>query len=246
VKVRACFVCGGFKLGKGLFLDGHHRDVVAEAPGTLEDQEREPAVPGNEADPAHDRGAAPEIPPEWRRSTSKLEAENGVMRYDQSIRGLLAFRGRTKVADGCFKEQEGMRRSFLGAVMMVAFGVMAAGCDNVDESFPTPTTPAPTVTESFSGAITVNGAETKTFTTVASGSVTVTLTTLAPDAAATVGLALGTWNSLDCQVAAANDAALQGTSIVRNVTGLGILCVRIYDVGKLTAGTEYTVQVVHP
>lgn len=138
---------------------------------------------------------------------------------------------------------------------IVALGLMLAGCDNIDESLPTNPTPPPTVTTSLTGSITVNGAETKGFAVSAPGLVTATLTSLAvqvpegeePDPApVTVGMALGTLNQAGiCQTVLSNDAAVQGSVITGNVQGLGALCVRVYDTGKLTKPVAYKIDVVH-
>jgi hypothetical protein len=65
---------------------------VAKAPGALEHEEWKPAIARNQPDSAHGRdvpAGVSAIPPEWPGPTSKLEAENGVMRYDQFIRRIL-------------------------------------------------------------------------------------------------------------------------------------------------------------
>jgi hypothetical protein len=122
----------------------------------------------------------------------------------------------------------------------------ACGDDNENLTPTTPTNPT-TVTETFSGTLTVNGAVTHPFATQLSGAVTATLTSVAPDNTKTMGLSLGTWNGAVCQIVLANDQARQGTVVTGNVTStLGSLCVRIYDVGQLTEAATYEIQVVHP
>ena len=145
-----------------------------------------------------------------------------------------------------------MRRSLYHTALVLALAFFGAGCDNIDESIPTtPTTPPTSITDTLTGSITVNGAETKTFNVTLSGLVTATLRTIAPtgsetgDATIMVGLGLGTWNGSSCQVVIAKDDSLQGTSVVGQVAGIGTLCVRVYDVGKLTGAIDYTVDVVH-
>lgn len=138
---------------------------------------------------------------------------------------------------------------------IVAVGLLLAGCDNLDESIPTNPDPPPVVTTSLTGSITVNGAETKAFGVSAAGQVTATLKTVANQVAegeepdptvVTVGMALGTVNiSGVCTLVLTNDSAVQGTAIVGNVQGLGALCVRIYDTGKLTKSITYAVDVTH-
>lgn len=139
-----------------------------------------------------------------------------------------------------------MQRAFFSTLLLAAT-VAAAGCDN-DLGNRSPTEPAPTTTEVFSGTINVNGAMTHTFTTVAAGTVTATLTELTPDRAAIVGFALGTWNasSLVCQQILPNDNAPQGHILLGNVSGAGTLCARIYDTGRLSGPLNYSFSVVHP
>lgn len=134
-------------------------------------------------------------------------------------------------------------RLLLGLPLLLVALVAGCGGDNPT----TPTTPTPTtVTETFTGSINPNGAFTHTFTASASGTVTVTLTTVTPDTTVNVGVGLGTWNGVTCQVVLANDSALQGSVITGQLTGAGPLCVRVYDIGKLTDSLGYQVTVVHP
>jgi hypothetical protein len=113
----------------------------------------------------------------------------------------------------------------------------------------TPTTPtdsdAVSVTESFTDTLTVNGAKTQPFTASRAGTVTATITALSPDATVTVGLSLGTWNGSACQIIIANDAAVLNTVVTGTAQATGNFCVRVYDVGKLTAATDYTLAVTH-
>jgi hypothetical protein len=130
----------------------------------------------------------------------------------------------------------------LGCVLTA---VAAAGCDST-ATVTTPTTPGVSTTESFSGSISVNGAVTYQFTSSSRGTVTATLTTVGPDTTLIIGVSLGTWNGTSCQVLLANDAAAQGATVLGTVSGVGNLCLRVYDVGKLTGTATYTVDVTHP
>ena len=129
---------------------------------------------------------------------------------------------------------------------MLAVAVAAAGCDNDVENATPPTTPAPTTTETFTGSININGAQTHTFSVLASGTVTATLTEVTPDNTVAVGMELGTWNGVSCATVVSNTNALQGNAVIGTATGFGALCTRIHDVGKLTASLDYTLTVVHP
>jgi hypothetical protein len=103
-----------------------------------------------------------------------------------------------------------------------------------------------TFTETFTGALNTNGAASSPFTAKTGGTVTATLTTVAPDATIVVGIFLGTWTGSACQVVVANDNAVQGAVISGTVTSAASLCVRIYDVGKVVSPVNYTITVVRP
>jgi hypothetical protein len=131
---------------------------------------------------------------------------------------------------------------------MLALVLALSGCgDDEIPTGPTPTDPV-TFTENFSGSVNQNGARTHTFNTQASGTVTATLVTVAPDAELVVGFSLGTFNGSACQIVIAKDDAKQSTILTGAVSALGSLCVRIYDVGNITAAqpVDYEIQVIHP
>lgn len=140
-----------------------------------------------------------------------------------------------------------MTRRLLALSTVLALSGGAAACGNNNTTTPTPTTPT-TFTEVFSGTITVNGASSHAFIAQASGTVTLTLSTLTPDAANPIGIALGTWTGAACQLVIANDKAVQGSSVAGAVGGSGALCARAYDVGNVAAGTpiSYEFTVLHP
>jgi hypothetical protein len=139
---------------------------------------------------------------------------------------------------------------------MLALVLALAACG--DDELPTgpdPTTPlgpcgaAVCTTANFTGSVNQNGARTHNFATQASGTVTATLVSVGPDAPdLVVGLSLGTWNGSACQVVIAKDDAKQAAIVVGQVSALGSLCVRIYDVGNIPAAqpTDYEIQVIHP
>jgi hypothetical protein len=142
-----------------------------------------------------------------------------------------------------------MRRLFRPCVLILAAALMAGGCSESTAVTPTtPTAPAPTITETFTGTIGPNGAHTYPFSS-GSGTVTLTLTSVRPDKTKPLGISIGTWSGTACTVGTGlfNDAATEGTTITGNVTAFGLLCVRIYDgAGLITAPTTYIVTVIHP
>ena len=142
-----------------------------------------------------------------------------------------------------------MRGSISTLLLLAALAMGAAGCS--DDTPDTPTTPTPpgtplTFTETFTGALNTNGASSFPFTAKTGGTVTATLTAVAPDATIPVGIFLGTWTGSACQVVVANDNALKDAVISGTVTSAASLCIRIYDVGKVVSPVNYTITVVRP
>ena len=137
------------------------------------------------------------------------------------------------------------RFALASALAVVAVG--ASACDGGGTITPTtPTAPTTTVTETFAGSITANGAASFTFPAGASGLVTATLRTITPVSTIQLSLALGTWNGITCQVVLTNDRATSGGSITGSASGAGSLCVRIADIGQVTGTAGFEVVVVHP
>jgi hypothetical protein len=136
-----------------------------------------------------------------------------------------------------------MRYFFTFLIPFVAtFTLAGCGSDPID----TPTTPTePTqITETFSGTLNVNGARTHNFTVDRAGQVSAQLKTLS-DQAATVGVSLGTWNGQSCAIIITNTSAVLNTTVIGTASSLGQFCVWLNDVGKLTAGVDYSVDVIH-
>jgi hypothetical protein len=125
------------------------------------------------------------------------------------------------------------------------FVLSATACG--DDTPTAPTTPDPViVTDTFTGTINRNGAATHRFTTASGGELTATLTALTPDDTLVVGLAVGLWNGSVCNVMLVRDEAVKSTVIYGTVNATGELCVRIYDVGRIAASTDYEITVSHP
>jgi hypothetical protein len=120
-----------------------------------------------------------------------------------------------------------------------------AACDD-NTLVSTNPTPIVTTSQTFTGTLTKNGAVTHQFSVSSRGNVTATLTKIDPDAGLTIGVSLGTWNGTSCQIILANDQATVGAGLLGTVSGVGNLCLRVYDVGKLTTSQDYSIDVVHP
>jgi hypothetical protein len=122
----------------------------------------------------------------------------------------------------------------------------AAGCGDNKDTTPTTPTPTPTVTDSFSGTLAKNGAQTFSFSVAATGQVTATLKELS-SSDVPISLSLGNWNGTTCQVVLANDNAVQGTFVTGTMSAAGNLCLRLSDAsGNLETTLTFKVEVVHP
>ena len=133
---------------------------------------------------------------------------------------------------------------FPAAVLALAL-VQTACSESINPSLPTD--PGNPVIDTFTGTLTPNGAKTEPFSVTRSGSVTATLSSLAPDATITIGLSLGTWNGTACSTVISNDSATVGTAVTGAADREGRLCVRVYDAdGKLPQPTDFELNVVHP
>jgi hypothetical protein len=146
-----------------------------------------------------------------------------------------------------------MRRLMGGIALAGALSVAAvaaSGCGN--QTPPTAPTATPTVpvTENFTGTLTVNGGQTFPFQALASGAVTATLKTFAPETDLKVGLLIGVFNGVSCssiQGVGTNDSATQGVTLTAYVSTAAALCVRVYDsTGLLTQVNSFEVTVIHP
>ena len=132
-------------------------------------------------------------------------------------------------------------------ILAIALGHVACSQD-INPSVPSdPGLPTNPVTETFTGTLTLNGADTHPFSVSRSGQVQVRLARLEPDATVTIGLSLGTWNGAACQTIISNDAATVSTVVIGVVDREGRLCARAYDAGgTLPQATDYELTVVRP
>lgn len=137
-----------------------------------------------------------------------------------------------------------MSRSFLVFVALFTVAVCSSACDN-GPTITTPT-PGPTITDTFTGTVTLNGSMTHSFTASAAGAVSATITAVDPSGSV-IGFELGTWNTVTCTAVVSNDLATLNSVLAGNTQSSASLCVRIHDPnGALTDKTvNYTVTVTH-
>jgi hypothetical protein len=142
------------------------------------------------------------------------------------------------------------RRLIVAASAAAVFAL--AGCSSGGSTGTSPTPTGPT-TETFSSHVAPGGLSSHTFMTSASGTVTVTLSTLAP--AVVVGFGLGVPPQIGaggCNLNTSLETAGGADSQISATADKGTFCVEIYDVGNLlgavgpTGQAGYTITVVHP
>jgi hypothetical protein len=140
-------------------------------------------------------------------------------------------------------------RRLLPGILLLALATSLAGC-NDNTTTPTPTTttaPAsPATTETFTGTLHLNGAETYNFLANTGGTVVITLTAL-PSGTQPIGLSLGTWTGSACQIVIDNSNASQAAVVTGTVTAAASLCARVYDAhGTTSTPADFTVTAAHP
>jgi len=138
-------------------------------------------------------------------------------------------------------------RAIILLSLVLSAALAAAGCDGEINNIPT--TPDPVfVTDTFTGTLTVNGAQTHNVFTSATGMVTATVASLGENAPEKVGFSIGTLSTVgNCTVVVSNDNAVVNSSLAGTVESQnGSLCIRVFDVGGLTAPVDYTITVNHP
>src|SRR5687767_6962688 len=124
-----------------------------------------------------------------------------------------------------------MHRRLFAFVPVVLTALLTAACDDAEPTGPSEPPPVE-INESFSGTVTVNGAQTSPFSVTRAGNITARFASLSVSDAV-VGLSLGTWNGQNCALIITNDSAT-ASSVVTGTASVGAFCVRVYDVGRLT------------
>jgi hypothetical protein len=139
-----------------------------------------------------------------------------------------------------------LRHTAIVCLLLLPLGA----CDNTANEFVTPTTPdAPTgspITEVFSSQIFVGGSSARSFTAAQSGTASATITSLSVPSGTKVGFGMGVPDTLGsgCLFTRSLEA-VAGDSITLGVDA-GTYCVRIYDLGTLTANANFTITIVRP
>ncbi len=123
----------------------------------------------------------------------------------------------------------------------------AAGCGSdstATTTSPTTTTPTATV-ETFVSAIAVRGSAARTFITASSGTVKVTLATLG-NGSSTVGLGIGVpATGAPCSLAQSLVTGPGSAPQIVTSADAGTYCVQLFDTGRLTEDTAFTLTIEH-
>lgn len=136
-----------------------------------------------------------------------------------------------------------MTRSVPSLVCALGALALAASCS---AAATTPTTNTVTLTETFTALLTTNGAVVFPFSEGQAGTVTATLTTIAPDSGLTLSMDLGTWNGSTCAIVVTTNPAVQGSSVIGQANAAGTLCARVSDANGIVVNPEsITVTVSH-
>jgi hypothetical protein len=140
-------------------------------------------------------------------------------------------------------------RHVIQRMVVVAALAVTGACGGTSTTTPTsPTAPA-TTTELFSGTLAPLGSTTQVFTVAATGTVTISLTSVAPLTTMSLGVGVLSSDGTNCQTTITqNDNARSGASALTGTVAKGAYCVRLYDSGNIpvSGSADYTVQVVHP
>ena len=132
----------------------------------------------------------------------------------------------------------------------------AAACSDSDSpTSPTTTTPPataaePTIAESFTGTLPVNGGRFYAFEVTTYGTVQLTLQNVGgiigvPETV-WVGVGIGVPDGTDCSTTTSLSTQAGAGPHVSSVLGAGTYCARIYDVGNLAAPTPFSLLIAHP
>jgi len=133
----------------------------------------------------------------------------------------------------------------MGAMLLLVPLALTAGCGGGEDS---PTAPAPTVVnERFSGTLEPSGSVVHPFRVSVAGQVDVSLISVTPDSSLNLAVAIGTWDGTTCTTVTTNANARQGTIALSGDALIGDFCVRVFDSGKIPAGTtaSYALQINH-
>ena len=129
----------------------------------------------------------------------------------------------------------------------------ACGSNDSIPTSPTPTetttVTAPTVTETFSGTLSVGGFRFYSFTVTQNGTLNLTLTSVGGQfvpSTVMLGLGIGTPSGVDCTTTSTAIGAAGSAPQLTGTFSPGLYCARAYDIGNLFAPATFSVDIAHP
>src|SRR5262245_19352806 len=138
----------------------------------------------------------------------------------------------------------------VSVAVVVALCVLATACDEGTPGIVQPTVNPATITDTFTGNVAPNSADSHAFVITLSGKIAVTLTAVGPPSTAEVSIGLGIPTGLACSLTLGDATTVTTTAgSTPQICGTilpGTFCVVVYDVGRLTDPVDYTVTVAHP
>ena len=141
-----------------------------------------------------------------------------------------------------------MRR--LIPLLLLALSVIAAACNEGDPGIVQPTVNPATVTDTFTGNLALQGANSHAFVITVTGKIAITLTSIGPPPTAEVGIGLGIPVGLTCSLTLGDGTRTTTTAgTTPQISGTilpGTFCVAVFDAGMLAEPVDYTVTVAHP
>jgi hypothetical protein len=131
------------------------------------------------------------------------------------------------------------------AALAAVLSIGAASCSDPTVP-PAPTPVAPTITDTFTGTLLQFGSNSHPFTIQQIGGIKVTVVSIDPPAAVSVGVGTPSTASGACIVIHDLVAvASTGVQISGNATLTGNFCVSVSDAGNLVEPVNYTITVLH-
>jgi len=131
----------------------------------------------------------------------------------------------------------------IAAVMFIAAMVAACGNSADTATSPSTTTPFPT-TEGWSGVLAPGGASSRSFSTNAAGTISITLTTAGDTVGVGVGLPRTTGGG--CRLGTSVTASPGSTAQLTTQADVGSYCVQVFDLGTLTNPIPFALTINHP
>ncbi len=106
--------------------------------------------------------------------------------------------------------------------------------------------PSAPVTETLSGILVPTALSYSVITASGGGDISITLVSLSPLSTITVGVGIGVTTSNGCALQYSQENFKVGTVWNTSLSGKGLYCVAIYDIGQTAQNVNYTLKVTHP